>query len=203
MTNEAFEDLARRLQQPAEGIHMVEITDEEITALTREQAEQLVALYGSNALITLPHREQEFFAWLRQHDEPVWNDLWGGDEHPYQVSLGYLPDLLPNRRGFAICDLVENPNYYFTVNNISQEEGTPFLDAALAIIRKEERLSMEQAFVVEVWRAPIDQWRFAFLYRLPLDQVKAMVQWLMAEGILTPPAQREEDQPEQAGPEQA
>ena len=203
MTNEEFEDLARRLQQPAEGIHRVDITSEEIASLTREQAEQLVALYGSSALITLPQKEQEFFAWLRQHDEPIWNDLWGSDEYPYQVSLGYLPDLLPNRRGFLICDLVDNPNYYFTIDNISAEDGSPFLDAALAIVKNEARISMEQAFVVEVWRAPIDQWRFAFLYRLPVDQVKAMVHWLMAEGILTPPAQRAEDQQQQAGSEQA
>jgi len=203
MTNEEFEDLARRIQPSAEGIHMVDITEEEIASLTREQADQLVVLYGSSALITLPRKEREFFDWLREHDEPVWNDLWGSDETPYQVSFAFLPDLLLNRRGFAICDLVDNPNYYFTVDNISLEDGTLFLDAALTIIRREERISMEQALVVEIWRAPIDQWRFAFLYGLPLDQVKAMVHWLMSEGILAPPAQREEDKQEQEGSEQA
>jgi len=194
MTNEAFTDLVQRLQPATEGISLAEISDEEIADLTREQAGQLVALYGSSALMTLPARERAFFTWLRENDEPVWNDLWGGDEIPYQVSLAYLADLLPNRRGFAICDLVDQRNFYFTVDNISREEGTAYLDAALALVRREERISMEQAFVVEIWRAPIDQWRFAFMYRLPLEQVKQMVLWLISEGILTPPAQREDEE---------
>ncbi len=186
MTNEAFIDLVQRLHPDNEAIHTVEITEEEIADLTREQADELVALYGSSMLITLPSKEREFFAWLRQNDEPIWNDLWEGDETPYQVSLSYLPDLLPNRRGFAICDLMDHQNFHFTVDNISREEGAGYLDAALSIIGQDGRLSMEQAFVVEVWRAPIDQWRFAYMYGQPLEQVKSIVQWLIAEEILAP-----------------
>ena len=187
MTEAQFTELIERLRPLDEGIHSVQITEEEIMNLTREQAEQVVALYGSSALITLPRREQEFFAWLQRNDEPVWNDLWEGEETPYQVSLGYLPDLLPNRRGFLICDLVGHPNFYFTRDNITTEDGSPFLDAALEIVKNEGKLSMDQAFVVEVWRAPIDQWRFAYIYRQPLAEVKTMVEWLIAEGILTQP----------------
>lgn len=204
MTNEEFNDLVQRLQTTTEAVHVVDITDEEITSLTREQADELVAMYGSSALITLPLKERQFFAWLREHDEPIWNDLWDGDETPYQVSLGYLADLLPNRRGFAICDLVDNQNFYFTTDHIGRENGSAYLDAALALVRREERISMEQAFVVEVWRAPIDQWRFAYMYRLPLDQVKLMVQWLLSEEILTLKPEHEETGPEQEeGLEQA
>ena len=205
MTHEAFRDLVDRMRPAGEGIHPVEITEEEMMSLTREQAEELVALYGSSALMTLPSKEREFFAWLRTNDEPIWNDLWEGDEKPYQVSLSYLPDLLPNRRGFAICDLIEHQNFYFTVDNITAEDGSPFLDAALAIVKNEERISMEQAFVVEVWRAPIDQWRFAYMYGVPLEQVKKMVGWLIAEGILSAPAQRADEEEAgqiQSGPEQ-
>lgn len=204
MTNEEFNNLVQRLQPNTEAVHVVDITDEEMAGLTREQADELVARYGSSALITLPKKERQFFEWLREHDEPIWNDLWGGDETPYQVSLGYLADLLPNRRGFAICDLVDHQNFYFSTDNIGRENGSAFLDAALALVRREERISMEQAFVVEVWRAPIDQWRFAYMYKLPLDQVKLMVQWLLSEEILTLRSQSEEDAPEQEeGLEQA
>jgi hypothetical protein len=195
MTEAQFTELIERLRPLDEGIHSVKITEEEIAGLTREQAEQIVALYGSNALITLPGKEQEFFAWLRKNDEPIWKDLWEGEETPYQVSLGFLPDLLPNRRGFLICDLVDNPNYYFTRDNITAEDGSPFLDAALEIVKNEGKLSMDQAFVVEVWRAPIDQWRFAYLYRQPLAEVKKMVEWLLSEEILMLPQPEPDDEP--------
>lgn len=194
MTNELFRALVQRLRPSSEGIHSVQITEDEIADLSREQAEEIVALYGATTLITLPRKEQEFFAWLQKEDAPIWNDLWGSDEQPYRVSLGYLPDLLPNRRGFLICDLVDNPNYYFTINNITAEDGSAYLDAAIEIVKNEGRLSMDQAFVVEVWRAPIDQWRFAYMYRQPLDEVKQMVQWLVTEGILTLPAEREKEE---------
>jgi hypothetical protein len=198
MNVEHFRELLQRLRPAGEGIHSTRITEEEIADLTREQAEELVALYGSTTLMTLPTKEQRFFAWLREQDEPIWNDLWGGEEDTYRVSIGYLPDLLPNRRGFLICDLVDNQNYYFTKDNITAEDGSGYLDAALEIVKNEGKLSMDQAFVVEVWRAPIDQWRFAYMYRQPLAEVKAMVQWLISEGILTLPAPREpeENQPE-------
>jgi len=186
MTQEDFQDLIQRLRPTEERLHSVQIGEDEIAELTREQAEQIVALYGSSSLMTLPRREREFFAWLRQNDEPIWNDLWGSDDEPYRVSLSFLPDLLPNRRGFVICDLIDNPNFYFTVDDIGAENGSAYLDAALQIVRNEGKLSMDQAFVVEVWRAPIDQWRFAYMYKQPLADVKRMVGWLLEEEILTP-----------------
>jgi hypothetical protein len=148
--------------------------------------------------MSLPAREQQFFAWLRENDPAVWNDLWGDDEE-YLVSIGYLPELLPKRRGFLICDLAEQQNFYFTEESITPEEGKLFLDAALDIVRENGQLAMEQAFVIEAWRAPIDQWRFAYNYRIPLDQVKKMVLWLISEGILLlPPTEEDEPSNEEA-----
>lgn len=194
MTDEQFTELAIRLGHAGEGIHMVDITDAEITALTREQADELVELFGSNALILLPEREIAFFEWLRANDEPVWNDLWAGDETPYRVSLGFLPDLLPKSRGFLICDLVDHQNYFFSAESITEEDGSPFLDAALQVVKNEGKISMDQAFVVEAWRAPIDMWRFAYIYRQPLAEVKKLVAWLVEEGILALPQREEEEQ---------
>ncbi|MEO5931792.1 MAG: hypothetical protein ABIR47_17800 [Candidatus Kapaibacterium sp.] len=195
MTNEEFQELIERLRPVGEQLHSVQITEEEIATLTREQAEQIVALYGSNSLITLPQKERTFFEWLKERDEPIWSDLWGDDEIPYRVGLGFLPDLLPNKRGFPVCDLIEHENYYFTTNEIAPEDGSPFLDAALGIVKNEGRLSMDQAFVVEVWRAPIDLWRFAYIYKQPIDEVKNMVRWLLEEGILRQPTQELEEEP--------
>ncbi len=197
MESQEFNDLTRRLQPDGEKVHTAEISDREMAELTPEQAEELVALYGWNTLIRLPQREQEFFAWLRREDPEVWNDLWGDGGDPYIVSLAYLIDLLPKRRGFVIRDLERHQNFVFSADSITAEDGRPVLDAALDIIAANGRLSMEQAFLVEVWRAPIDQWRFAYLYNLPLAEVKKMVLWLLQEKMLLLPTLPEEETPDQ------
>jgi len=192
MLQEEFDALVRRLDTPGDTVRTADLGEEEIGRLTQEQAARLVEIYGWNRLIRLPERERAFFDWLRREDEPIWNDLWGGEEEPYIVSLGYLLDLTPKRRGFSICDLTEHQNFYFTQENISPEEGKPLVDASLDIIAAEGRLSMDQAFLVEVWRAPIDQWRFAYMYKVPLAEVKKMVLWLLSEGILVLSEENEE-----------
>jgi hypothetical protein len=195
MEQNEFMELVRLLRAEESAVSRVTIPEEMIERLSREQAEELVALFGATRLMTLPAREQEFFTWVRGTDPSVWEDLWGGDEDPYLVSIGFLPELLPKRRGFLICDLAEQQNFFFTEESITAEEGKIFLDAALDIVRENGQLSMEQAFVIEAWRAPIDQWRFAYNYGVPLDQVKRMVLWLLAEGILLlPPEEAQDDE---------
>ena len=192
MEQNEFNDIIERLRGGEQGVRTVSIPEETIARLTREQAEELVARYGSSTLMALPEAEQRFFRWLRENDPAVWQDLWGGDEQEYLVSISYLPELLPKRRGFLICDLAEQQNYFFTEESITAEDGKIFLDAALDIVHDNGTLAMEQAFVIEAWRAPIDLWRFAYNYTLPLDQVKRMVLWLIAEGILLLPPKEEE-----------
>ena len=173
-------------------VRTVTIPDSMISDLTREQAEEIAARFGGTTLIALPEREQEFFTWLGEKDPGVWRDLWGDAEQPYVVSISFLPELLPKRRGFLICDLVEHQNFFFTQESITPEEGKIFLDAALDIVHAHGQLSMEQALVIEAWRAPIDLWRFAYNYKLPLDDVKKMVLWLLREEILLLPPTEEE-----------
>lgn len=191
-----FTDLKERLAPTGEAnVEIRRMSDEEIDALTIEQAQELVALYGWTTLIPLPQRERKFFDWLRENDPAVWKDLWGeSDEESYYVSLSHLTSFLPRQRGFPICDLVENDNYYFTSDDITADDGKIYVDSALDIIQEGGKLSMDQAFVVEVWRGPIDQWRFAWMYKLPLAEVKKMVHWLITEGVLTVPRQRSEDE---------
>jgi hypothetical protein len=183
-----FNEMVERLRGGETSVRKVTIPEEMIARLSREQAEELVSIYGSTTLMTLPASEQRFFRWLRDADPSVWEDLWGGgDDEEYLVSIAYLPELLPKRRGFLICDLVEQQNYFFTEQSITPEDGKIYLDAALDIVHESGKLAMEQAFVIEAWRAPIDQWRFAYNYRVPLEEVKKMVLWLIAEGILLLP----------------
>ncbi len=184
MNLDSFSLLMNRLQPANTDIHIAEMSDAEMSDLSAEQAQELVARFGSNTLIRLPQREQQFFEWLRQNDPPVWNDLWGDDEDPYVVSLGYLNDLLPKRRGFLICDLVEQQNLIFSEQSITPDEGKLMLNAALDVVAAKGRLTMDQAFMVELWRAPIDIWRFTYMYGVSLDEAKRMVLWLISEGAL-------------------
>jgi hypothetical protein len=196
MESKDFQQLIDAIGGADASVHRVSIGESAFSSLTREQAEEIVARFGANTLITLPRRERDFFSWLRNADRPVWDDLWGDEqdiEQTYVVSIAFLPELLPRRRGFLICDLVNQQNYYFTEESITSEEGRVFLEAALDIVHANGRLTMEQALVVEAWRAPIDQWRFAYNYGLPLDEVRRVVQWLVAEGILLLPPREEAD----------
>lgn len=200
MQQQEFLDLMKRLQPSGEAVHVVEISDDEMDRLTKEQADELVTLFGFNTLIRLPERERVFFEWLRREDEPIWTDLWGSDEDPYVVSLSFLQELLPKRRGFLICDLAEHQNFVFSQNNISPEDGQPVVNASLDIIAAKRKLSLDKAFMIEVWRAPIDQWRFAYMYNVPLAEVKTMVIWLLREGLLrlTPESDEEAGGEEQS-----
>ena len=197
MEQTAFTELKSRLAPLNEaGIEKREMNEQEINALQSEQAEELVALFGGNVLIPLPERERTFFSWLRKHDPHVWNDLWGSDEdESYYVSLSHLTSFMPKQRGFPICDLVEHDNYYFTSDEITESDGKVYVESALDIVAENGKLSMDQAFMVEVWRGPIDQWRFAYMYNLPLAEVKKMVHWLISEGVLGVPRQRPENEP--------
>ena len=193
MDQKEFEDVIAMLQSEQSTVHAVSLPEETIARMTREQAEEIASLYSATTLIALPERERTFFAWLRANDPEVWQDLWGSDEEQeYLVSIGFLPELLPKRRGFLICDLEEHQNFYFTEESITPEEGKIFLDAALDIVHANGQLEMEQAFVIEAWRAPIDMWRFAYNYNLPLAEVRKMVLWLLSEEILLLPPTEED-----------
>lgn len=183
MEENEFNHLLERLASNTEQIRRVYFSEEEIATISREQAEKIVALYGTSSLMMLPERERAFFDWLKENDRPIWDDLWAGDEEPYLVSMSYLLDLLPKRRGFLICDLTEHQNYFFTAEQIA-EDGKALLDASLEIVQNNGQLSIDKAFVVEIWRAPIDIWRFAYMYNQPLETVRDMTHWLLQEEIL-------------------
>lgn len=184
MNSDTFSLLINRLNPANTAVHIAEISDDEMHALSAEQVQELIARFGGNTLIRLPEREQQFFEWLRQNDPPVWEDLWGGEEEPYVVSISYLGDLIPKRRGFLICDLAEQQNFIFSEHNITHDEGKLMVDAALDVVAAKGRLTMDQAFMVEVWRAPIDIWRFTYMYGVALSEAKRMVLWLISEGAL-------------------
>lgn len=197
MEQQTYISLKEQLEEGHESpVTFKEVATEDLALLTKEQAEELTLLFGGNTMIRLPEKEQDFFNWLFEQDKSVWSDLWNEeDERQYYVSMAHLTSFLPGQRGFPICDLVNQENFFFTQEEITETDGKIYVERALDIINEKGQLSMDQAFMVEVWRGPIDQWRFAWMYNLPLDEVKKMVRWLIKEGVLNVPRQRPENEP--------
>jgi hypothetical protein len=114
------------------------------------------------------------------------------EHEPYLVGMGLLPELVRHGRGFPICDLESEPNFYFSYKSFHAEEIKPFLDAAQARFEAGEELSIEQVFVLEIRRAPIDIWRFAYQYGVPIEQMKSIALKFVADGLFKQTFTREE-----------
>lgn len=157
----------------------------EFLELDALQAVKIADLFASKALIKLPKREIDFFEWLKVHDFQVWEDLWGGEEdEPYVVGISFLPILADKLRGFPICDLVSSDNYYFTEECIIEEEAKLFRDSSQERFINGNKLTLEQAFIVEVCAEPIDIWRFAYRYKVDINKTKAMVEKMAEEKLI-------------------
>jgi hypothetical protein len=166
--------------------------------ITDEQARALAEIFGSFMFMRLPRSEVRFFEWLRATDEEVWNNLWGEDipegesEEPYLVGVGVLPEMLREARGFPICDLTRQPNFFFSIKNFNAEEIKPLIDATLQRVEERQTLSLQELFLLEIRRAPIDAWRFAYMYGAEVGEVKRLAAELVEDGLLRYAAERED-----------
>ena len=146
----------------------------------------LAKRYGSNTMMRLPAYEIKFFEWLKIDDEPVWLDLWGDPEAmPYTVGMSFLPMLVERSgRGFPICDLQSNDNYYFSMELLPNAESKIFLESSKELFLSEKPLSISQLLVVEISIGPIDIWHFAYKHRLNLSLAKESVNKLVDDNVL-------------------
>ncbi len=192
----------------------VEFASDVLQSMSAEQAMFLAERFGAGVLMRLPESEQRFFEWLRGSAPEVWQDVWGNNEEDnagednndedgssrhaspqaelYTVGIGLLPELIQEDRGFPICDLVREQNFYFSLKSLNAEEAKPFVDAAISTAEAGERLSLAQMLMLEIRRAPIDIWRFAYLYRLPVIEAKKTALQLVQDGLLRHGSTREE-----------
>lgn len=163
----------------------VDFPEEIFESLNEETAREIVARFSSNSFIKLPAREVLFFEWLKTADPEVWEDLWGASgELPYIVSISFLPILLDNSRGFPICDLVKNDNFYFTESHIADKESRVFLESVRERFLNKDKLSVAQTLILEVSIAPIDIWHFAYRFGLDIKTAKNAVRELTEDNIL-------------------
>ncbi|MFA6570789.1 MAG: hypothetical protein WCT77_06075 [Bacteroidota bacterium] len=157
------------------------------TELDKSKADVIAKAFGDHALMRLPERDIKFFDWLRINDEKVWLDLWGKDElnnDPYIVSVSLLPLLIDDTRGFPICDLLENDNYYFTEEHINSDDAKLFIESSKERVLAKNPLTVAQLLALEISFAPIDVWRFAYKNEISLESAFRAVQSLKNDGLL-------------------
>lgn len=165
--------------------NVIEFPDDVFASLTPDIAVELMQRHGAKTLMILPKREQEFFAWLKANDEKVWNDLWSeGMDEAYVVSLAFLPAFLDASRGFPICDLEQEDNYFFVPGLVQGEHAQDFVEAVRDRFISNEKVTVEQLLALECSMSPIDIWHFAWHHGIELKRAKEAVHRLAEEKIL-------------------
>ena len=183
-----LETIRTRLHEHPENI--LELSDEEIDALSDRDIELLQAEFGSTALMRIPPREHRFMQWLRESDPGVYDDLWSADAD-LLVSLSFLQDFREGGPGFQICELEEHANYYFVPRHI-KKEGTEALRNILLKAERGEELAVEEVLMFEIVRAPIDIWHFCYRYGVPVLRGKEAARQLAGHDWLVHLPQRED-----------
>lgn len=149
-------------------------------SLNEEIAKAIVVELKHNALIKLPQYEIEFYEWLKENDRSVWDDLWSCELHePYIVSCIFLPNLVErDGRGFPICDLEHNDNYFFNEKHMTDEESKVYIETSRNRFQDRQKLTVSQLLALEISVGPIDIWHFAYKYKISIAQAKAAVEEL-------------------------
>ena len=165
-------------------IRIINISDEQIAALTPSDIIEMKNHFGGNTFMKLPEKEILFFEWLKKEDPDVWLDLWSNEEEAYIVSTLFLNQLTADANGFPICDLIRNDNYFFTERHIKIPDGVAALQEAIQKITSHKTLTVGEALLYEAYCAPIDIWRFAYRHHIPLQSAKNAVDTLDHAALL-------------------
>jgi hypothetical protein len=179
-------DIYKWCKEQVEEIGFIDFPDELFEEITAELAEFISRKFASTTMMMLPNKEIRFFEWLKIHDIDIWNDLWDNpNEEPYKVGLSFLP-LLTNKygRGFPICDLVNNDNYYFCMALMPDKESTIMLESSKERFREKKDLTVAQLLTLEISTGPIDIWHFAYRHRINLQEAKDAVLQLVDDNVL-------------------
>ncbi|MBX3042541.1 MAG: hypothetical protein KIT33_00440 [Candidatus Kapabacteria bacterium] len=168
-------------------IDFIDISDSLIKEINESQANYILNYFSHNTLFKLPQSEIDFFEWLKVFDEKVWLDLWKDDElnPPYYVSLLFLPVLIKGGyRGFPICDLLENDNYYFAPVHLVDKESQIFAESSKTRFMNRESLTVPQLLAIEISMDPIDIWHFAYKHKIEITEAKKAVKSLVDDELL-------------------
>jgi len=167
----------------------LELDKEIYKFINKENVDDLFSkLSNKIKLMYLPHHEIDFFEWLKDNDLKIWEDLWKTDdlnERPYLVSFSFLPLLIKEKeRGFPICDLRDNDNYYFTEKQMVDAESKTIIEAAKQRFIDREKMEISHLLALEISTGGIDIWHFAFKYKVEINEVKKAVKMLVDDNAL-------------------
>jgi hypothetical protein len=173
----------------------VHLGDEQLFNFSVDEINFIVSEFGGKRMVKLPQAETIFFEWFKINDPDVWDDLWNDNKYDeedyavsdelYSVSITLLPYILDDSgRGFPICDLINNDNYYFHIDNMIGEESKIIIDSAKELFRNTQKITIAQLLAIEISIAPIDIWHFAYKHKLNLNEAKKSVQELIDDDAL-------------------
>lgn len=180
------EEIIQWFEQAATESTVLIIPENIIEQLDEETVAVIVRALHAHTFMRLPEKELRFFTWLKDADVEIWNDLWNmaEGEEPYIVSIAMLQDIIVPNRGFPICDLVTQDNYYFSSEHFVKGESDDFLAAIQDRVLSDSTLTVGQLLALEISIAPMDIWRFAYQHNLKIHTVKSAVEELVKDGLL-------------------
>lgn len=186
-----FKKLVNRSKKQLDTQHFIEFSAADLASLRLDQIQAIVNEFHGRALMKLPQAEIDFFNWLKKNNSDVWDDLWQGEEDLYLVSIDLLSCFIEGGLGFPICDLVDQPNYWFNVRLI-KPKGMEELENIIWKLEQGNKISISEAFLLEISTRPIDIWHFCYNNNLPVEKLKKVVDDLVYEGFLVHLTNRED-----------
>jgi hypothetical protein len=166
-------------------------TAAELTNMNMELANKIKDHFHGIALMQLPEQEIKFFEWLKSEDPDVWNDLWINAEDPNLVSIDLLPHFIAEANGFPICDLIDEPNYWFSPRHI-KPKGKEKFSVIEKKLSENKNLTVDEALLVELSQASLDIWHFCYQYNYPVKKAKNIVRNMHKDDLLVHLTERED-----------
>lgn len=154
--------------------------------LNEEQALLFENEYPNETMFKIPEREIRFFEWLKKNDPNIWTDIWSDELFPpYYVSIGLFHLFIDDGyKGFPICDLQNNDNYYFAPQHLADKESEILVESSKSRYMEREALTIPQWLSVSISVGPLDIWHFAYKNELSLSDCKDSVKMLVEENLL-------------------
>ena len=162
----------------------IEFSEDELKSLNYIDLRHILDVFQGHALMKLPASEIRFFEWLKETDRAVWDDLWAdADDEAYLVSINYLSHFIGRNLGFPICDLVDEPNYWFSPRHI-KPKGREELDDIFLKVEQDIKLTLAEYFLYSLHSGSFDIWHFCYEHNLDLSTVKTIIEDLVYKGQL-------------------
>jgi hypothetical protein len=161
----------------------LQFSADELAKLTNAEISRIKDHFQGYALMKLPEKEIAFFEWLKINDRPVWDDLWPEAETEYMVSIDLLDHFMHSGNGFPICDLVGEANYWFTARMI-KPKGRELFPEIEQKLDGDNKLTFEEALLVEIMQGPIDLWHFCHRYKISIAFAKSRIDQMQQEDLL-------------------